>query len=416
MRGSSITIIGLARSGVACANLLYELGARVSVSEIKDSRLTRANLSQLKSGKIQAELGRHSREFIEGRDLVVISPGVPRDALPVKLARELNIPVIGEIELGWLLCPATVIAVTGTSGKTTVTTLIARILEKQGKTAFACGNIGRPFCGEIQKMRPGDFAVLEVSSFQLEATRDFKPKLAVVLNFSRNHLDRHSSMQEYLAAKKRIFANQDKSDYLILNAQDPEVKAMAKEAASQVVYFSGQPGLNPNQAALLAAGALLGIDKQLCLEVLRDFKGLEHRLEYVSEIKGVAFINDSKSTTAESTLWALENIERPVVLIAGGRDKGVDYAVIRGLLEKKAKRVVLIGEAKEKIRQALGFKAVNDAATLEEAVGLAFSSARPGDCVLLSPMCSSFDMFRDYEERGSVFKKTVAQLAAGHGS
>lgn len=206
--------------------------------------------------------------------------------------------------------------------------------------------------------------------------------------------------------------NQDESDFLVLNYDDPVVKDFSKEAKARAIYFSQTPDLNPNQAAVLAVGSILGIDKETCLKVFRDFKGLEHRLEEVTQINGITFINDSKSTTADSTIWALNNIPRPVLLIAGGRHKGVDYGIAADLIRKKAKEVILIGEAKEKIKNALkGFPDIHESSTLEEAVRFAFSRAEPGDCVLLSPMCSSFDMFLNYEERGKAFKKAVFTLA-----
>jgi len=445
-KGKKVTVAGLARSGFACANLLYDLGADVSVTDNQDNDSTRTYASQLKSmvrlrspltlsgaevskninpvrnttqtnsnttvsNGIKIEIGGHSQDFIRGKDLLVVSPGIPDTALPIVLAKQFQIPVISEIELAWILCPATVIAVTGSNGKTTVTTLIGKALEAGGEKVFISGNIGNPFCGEVEKMDPGDFVSLEVSSFQLEKIREFKPKIALILNFSRNHLDRYKDIGEYLVAKKRIFMNQDKSDYLVLNYEDPIVKELAKETKAKVVYFSKTPDLNPNQAAVLAVASILGINKELCLEVFREFKGIEHRLEYVTEINNVTFINDSKSTTVDSAIWAFKNISCPIVLIAGGKHKGIDYSIVSDLIREKAREVILIGEAKEKIKNALeGFLSIDEASTLEEAVKLAFSKAKSGDCVLLSPMCSSFDMFLNYEERGKVFKQAVFDL------
>jgi UDP-N-acetylmuramoylalanine--D-glutamate ligase len=410
-RNKKVTVAGLARSGLACANLLFALGASVSVTDQQDNDTTRANAAKLKSKDIKIELGRHTQDFISGRDLLVVSPGVPENALPVAWARQAGIPVISEIEVSWLLCPATIIAVTGSNGKTTVTTLIGKILEAAGKRVFVLGNIGKPFCAELEKMKEGDFVSLEVSSFQLETIDKFKPKVAVILNFSRNHLDRYKDMRKYLAAKKRIFLNQDKTDYAVLNYQDRLVRELAKEVKSQAVYFKEEESLNPNQAAVLAVGSILGIDKGTCMEVFRGFKGVEHRLESVAEIGGIEFINDSKSTTVESTAWALETLKKPVILIAGGRDKNLDYRPILDLARRKVKKIILIGEAKEKIRRALnGFPALEDASTLEEALDLAYQKSSSGDCVLLSPMCASFDMFSDYEDRGRVFKKAVYNL------
>lgn len=410
-KNRKVAIVGLARSGLACANLLYSLGAQVKVTDNQDSNSTRLNAAKLKSKDIKLELGKHSQGFLKDRDLLVVSPGVTDKALPLVWAREFRIPVINEIEVGWILCPATIIAVTGTNGKTTVITLIGKILEASGKRVFVCGNIGNPFCSEVEKMEEADFVSLEVSSFQLEKIHTFKPKVSVILNFSFNHLDRHKDMQEYLQAKKRIFMNQDKTDYLVLNQQDPVVKELAKETKARVVYFSETQKLNPNQAAVLAVGTIFGADLSVCLKVFRDFKGIEHRLELVAEIKNIKFINDSKATTVDSAIWALKNILEPIILIAGGRDKGNDYSLILDLARKKIKKLVLIGEAKRKMQETFGgFLSVTEADSLEDSVKIAYANATSGDCVLLSPMCSSFDMFSNYEERGRMFKRAVLSL------
>lgn len=410
-KNKKVTIAGLARSGLACANLLSELGAELAITEKEDNDSVRSTLAKLKSKNIAIELGRHTPEFIKGRDFIVVSPGLPHDALPLAWAKNFNIPIISEIEVAWILCPATIIAVTGTNGKTTVVTLIGKILEASGKRAFICGNIGNPFSAELEKIREGDFVSLEISSFQLETIRTFQPKIALILNLGPNHLDRYKNMEEYITAKKRIFMNQDKSDHLILNAGDPRVKELRKQARAKVVYFSESKDFNPNQAAVLTVGAILGIDKEIILRVFKEFKGIEHRLEHVREINNIEFINDSKSTTADSGLWALKNINRPIVLIAGGIDKGNDYSLLLELVQKKVKELILIGKAAKKIKDSfIGLLPMKEAATLEEAVESAFRSARSGDCVLLSPMCSSFDMFSNYEERGRVFKEAVYAL------
>ncbi len=408
-RGKAVTVVGMARSGLACANLLYELGAQVSVT---DSGNAIGNIKGLKSKEIKLELGRHTLDFIKGRNFIVISPGVDDSALPVVWAKKLGIPVISEIEVGWILCPAQVIAVTGSSGKTTVTTLIGQVLKAAKKRAFVCGNIGNPFTGEVKKMRPADFVVLEISSFQLEKIRTFKPKVAVITNISKNHLDRYPGMKEYIRAKKRIFLNQDKSDYLVLNKEDKELNKISREIKTKVVFFKNSQGLNPNQSAVLVVSTILGIAEKFCFKVFKNFKGLEHRMETAADIAGVRFINDSKATTVESTIWALKNIAAPVILIAGGRDKGVDYQALLPAALEKVKEVILVGEATKKIKAAFkGVLAVSESRTLVGAVRQAFSKASSGDCVLLSPMCSSYDMFSDYEHRGRVFKQAVSELA-----
>lgn len=411
-RGKQILIVGFGRSGVASANLLYQLGAQVFVTDNQDNDSTRLNLPKLESKDIKVELGRHSRPFAQGKDIVVISPGVPSQALPIIWAKEENIPVISEIELAWGLCAAQVIAITGTNGKTTVTTLIGQALEEAGKRAFVCGNIGTPFSSEVGKMQPGDFVSLEISSFQLENIAAFKPKVAVILNLSRNHLDRYQDMAGYLAAKKRVFKNQDASDYLVLNYDDPLIRSLGKEAKSQIIYFRKEDGLNPNQSAALAATSILGVSRDLALKAFRDFKGVEHRMEEVLKVNGVRFINDSKSTTTEATVWALNNLTGPVVLIAGGREKGNDYAAVLELARGKVKAAILIGEAKERIKKAFGgLINVEEARSLNEAVQKAFGLARSGESVLFSPMCKSFDMFSNYEERGRAFKDLVSGLS-----
>ncbi len=410
-KNKRVTVVGLARSGSACALLLSGLGAEVSVTDNKDNEATRARRDLLRERGVACELGTHTPEFIRGRDLVVISPGICDEALPVVWAKELGIPVISEIEAAWILCPAKVVAVTGSNGKTTVTTLIGEILKESGRKAFVCGNIGNPFSGEVAKMGEGDFVSLEVSSFQLEHISAFKPDIAVLLNFSRNHLDRYADMEEYLRAKKRMYMNQDPSNYLVLNRADKAVSALAKEAAGRVVYFEEAQGLNPNQAAVMAVGSILGIDAALVRKVFSEFKGVEHRMEYVSRVNGITFINDSKATTVDSAIWALKNIAGPVILIAGGRDKGNDYSLIFRAAQGKVKGVIAIGEAKDKILASFeGSLSADSATSLQEAVKKAFHKASPGDYVLLSPMCSSFDMFSDYEQRGKVFKKAVLGL------
>jgi len=411
-KNKKVTIIGLARSGIASAGLLNTLGAEVSITDNQDNQNLRSSAAALMAKGINVELGGHSAEFIKGRDLVVVSPGVADESPAVIRAKEFGIPLIGELELAWLNCRGRVIAVTGSSGKTTVTTLIGRMLEAAGKRVFTCGNIGRPFSGEVEKIGKDDFVSLEVSSFQLEKINSFKPHIALLLNFSANHLDRYNKLEDYLQAKKRIFMNQDENDYLVLNGQDAVLKRAAPEAKAKVVFFSKEDGLNLNQSAVLAVGSILDIERSLSLKVFNEFNGLEHRMEFVSEIKGVRFINDSKATTADSTVWALQNLDCPVILIAGGKDKGVDYSLILGPARKKLKQTILLGEAKDKIGAVIGKAvAVEKAQSLSDAVRRAFAKSSAGDCVLLSPMCSSFDMFSDYEERGRVFKECVLALA-----
>lgn len=411
-KNKNVLIVGFARSGLASANILHDLGSRVWITDNQDNESIRLNLGRLKSKEIKVELGVHSRDFVKDKDIVVISPGVSNEALSVVWAKAEGIPIISEIELAWVLSPAEVIAITGTNGKTTVTTLIGKVLEAAGKRALVCGNIGRPFSAEVDKIKKGDFVSLEVSSFQLEYIDTFKPRISVILNLSRNHLDRYRDMREYLAAKKRIFKNQDSADYLVLNYDDPDVRPLANETKAKVVYFRKEQDLNPNQSAVLAVASILGISKDIVAQAFRGFKGVEHRMEEAFKINGVRFINDSKSTTTEATVWALNNLTESVVLIAGGREKGNDYGAVLELARKKVKAAVVIGEAREKIKKAFSSAIkVEEAVTLEEAVKKSLGLARQGDCVLFSPMCKSFDMFSNYEERGRIFKGLVEKLA-----
>lgn len=409
-KNKNITVVGLGRSGFACARLLYNIGAQVSVTEkSQDSRVMRY-ASELPLS-IKQELGRHSLEFIRGRDLIVTSPGVDEESQPLLWGRQFGIPVISEIECAWRLCPGRIVAATGTNGKTTTVTLIGRVLEAAGYKAFILGNIGNPFSAEVAKMQPRDFVSLEVSSFQLETIRTFKPNLSVILNFSPDHLDRYSDVSEYLSAKSRIFMNQDESDYLVLNRSDPVVCDLAKRAKAKVVYFDSEVYPNPNFAAASAVASILGIDVNLCAGVFRTFRGLPHRLERITEFRHRQFINDSKATNPDATAFALRNINRPVILIAGGRDKGFDFSLIEDLICRRVRALILLGEAKDKIKQVFQKRLpLREATDLTEAVAFAFEQSREGDCILLSPMCSSFDMFRDYEHRGESFKEAVRGL------
>ncbi len=413
-KNKKITIVGLARSGLAAALLLDDIGVEVSITDNSDTPQVRENLEKVNSAQIKIEIGKHTREFIIGRDLVIISPGVKDASSAVIWAKEFNIPIISEIELASSLCPASIIAITGTNGKTTVATLIGEVLKHAGKNVFVLGNIGQPFCSQVNQMKKTDFVSLEVSSFQLERIENFRPKVAVVLNFTPDHLDRYKDINEYLEAKKRIFLNQTPNDWAVLNYDDPVVRDLSKFTKAKIRYFNQSPytlNLNPNQLAVMAAVSIFGISKRSCYEVFENFKGVEHRMEFVENINGIEFINDSKGTNVDSTIWALKNTSKPVVLIAGGRDKNSDYSVICDIIKEKVKKIILIGEAKDKIRKSFnGLLPMEDAASIDEAISLAYRSARKGDCVLLSPMCASFDMFRNYEERGRVFKDIVRNL------
>ncbi|MCM8798428.1 MAG: UDP-N-acetylmuramoyl-L-alanine--D-glutamate ligase [Candidatus Omnitrophica bacterium] len=349
-----------------------------------------------------------------GKDLIVVSPGVPSHLSFLKRAKERGIPVIGEIELGYLLSASPIIAVTGTNGKSTVTTLIGKVLEKAGIPNIVCGNIGNPFTGELEKLNRRVYTVLEISSFQLENIVSFRPWIGVVLNITPDHLDRYRSFREYVEAKERIFLNQNSEDYLVLNYGDEVVRKFADKAKSKIIFFN-EPGekkdLTENQKVVLKVCSLMGISEETAFSVFQSFSGLPHRCEFVTEIEGVKFINDSKATNIHSTRYSLTSFREKVILIAGGRDKGQDFTGIREWLRDKVKYLLLIGEGAEKIEKAVGDSLPLGRFThLEEAVDYAYSIAQKGDIVLLSPMCASFDMFEDYAHRGLVFKEKVLEL------
>ncbi|MDD2866623.1 MAG: Mur ligase family protein, partial [Candidatus Omnitrophica bacterium] len=394
--------------------LLKKLEADVTVTEAKRSGQLERLVRDLGQEGITVELGGHNRAAVLGRDLLVLSPGVRQDALPVVWAAEEHIEVISELELAASVCPATIVAITGTNGKTTTTTLVGEILKASGRKAFVLGNIGTPFCAHVLEMKKDDAVSLEVSSFQLETIRAFHPHVAVILNLTPDHLDRYRNVAEYLGAKKRIYMNQGRGDWLVLNETDEALKALADGSPARVLFFGKNPqdaDFNQNEQAALAVAAALGLDRRVCLEVFKNFKGVEHRMEFVRVLDGVEYLNDSKATNIDSTIWALRNVKKPVVLIAGGRDKGSDFKSIADLVRQKVKFVVLVGEASDRIASAWrSIVPLEQVATFAQAVQSARQHARVDDCVLFSPMCKSFDMFTDYEHRGRTFKEIVGRL------
>lgn len=426
IKNKRVTIIGAARSGIAVANAVLRLGGHPQLSEGKPLAEFSSWLDNLIDPKqVTIEGGGHTKAFIEDSDYLVLSPGVRLDSLPVQWAIERQIEVMGEVEFAARLCPCPIVAVTGSNGKTTTSTLIVEIIKAAGRTACLCGNIGSPFSSHVLDLKPSDIVVLEISSFQLESTRFFKPHVAVWTNFSQNHLDRHKNLEEYYQAKCLIFANQDAQDYAVLNFLDPEHGKLAKILRAKVLFFNlkshplpsflfkGEEHTvdNPNYMAAMKAAEALGISKEICLKVFSGFKGVEHRLEFVRESGGVDFVNDSKSTTVEAGRWALEQSRKPLVMICGGLDKHLDYSPLKPLVAKKVKRMIAIGQAREIMKSTFqDVVAVDTADSLEQAVVLARSLASLGDCVLLSPMCASFDMFKDYEHRGRCFKEIVNKL------
>ncbi len=418
LREKKVTVIGAKRSGLAVADLVERLKGRPRISECATAEALGGNLQQsLSRRNVAFELGGHTRRFIEESDLVVLSPGVRFDAPPVQWAKAKNIPVLGEIEFAWKFCTKPVIAVTGSNGKTTTVHLITQVLENAGKQVCLCGNVGTAFSQHVLNLKSKDYVVLEISSFQLESIIHFRPQVAVFLNFSQNHLDRHKDLEEYWAAKKRIFMNQTKDDFAILNDQDESVRSLVAQVHSRVSFFNSaqqiiETGINnPNHLAAVEVGRVLGVSLDSCKRTFAQFKGVEHRLEFVRTIEGVDYINDSKSTTAQATRWALERAYKPVILICGGRDKHMDFTVLQSLVRQKVKKMLVIGEAREKIKKSFqDVVDVEEVPDLSKAVWRAKEVGREGDAVILSPMCASFDMFTDYEHRGRRFKEIVRSL------
>lgn len=412
-QNKKVCIIGAARSGVAAANLALTLGACPRITDSRDLTAIEPALMELSDrARTLVEAGGHSEAFITACDVVVASPGVWRDALPLQWARKAGIPVWGEIEFASRFCRRPIIAVTGSNGKTTTVTLMANVMEASGKRVCLCGNVGTPL-SQYALREDVDFFVVEISSFQLELVETFRPFIAVILNFSQNHLDRHPDMDDYFVAKKRIFMNQTSADHALINAADEWCQRLPSTVPAQLHFFNkcGETR-NPNLLAVVALGSIIGISEALIEDVFAAFLGVAHRLEKVRVVDGVEYINDSKSTTVESGRWALDCLRKPAIIIVGGSDKHLEYGSLRDLMRRKCRVLVVLGVIRHQLSDT--FKDIVPVEIidggLEAAVLCARGLARPGECVLLSPMTASFDMFKDYEERGQVFRKIVQSL------
>jgi UDP-N-acetylmuramoylalanine--D-glutamate ligase len=406
-----VCVVGWGKSGVALCDLLLSLKKEVKVSEIKErSVFPYGPVDKFCKKGVKFEFGGHSHNFIKDSHLVILSPGVDIARSPIKdFVHALGIPYVGEIEFSFWLTKANCIAITGTNGKTTTSHLTYKVLKQRKKKVFLGGNIGTPFSSFVLDTKKGDIVVLEISSFQLETTIEFRPYVAALLNIEPNHLDRHFSFRDYFEAKMNIFKNQKKEDWAVIN-KDIHLKGdIQKRIKSQIIYFSSELP-NANFSCVYRIASIFGLGKADCLKVFSEFKGIPHRLQFVREINNVTFINDSKSTNPSSTIWAFQNTKRPIILIAGGKDKGVDYSAIVPYL-KKVKKVNLFGQAAEKIKKALEFHIETELfASLKDVVFSSYQEASAGDVVLFSPMCSSFDMFLNYEDRGDKFIKVVSSI------
>ncbi len=412
--GKKVSILGLKGTGFQSALFLSSQGYQVFGSDVSGEEEVRKNAEILQQKGISSEWGKHTFETILDADWVLISPGIPPQSDIYKAVKASGKPIYSEIEVASWFSPAhTVIAVTGSCGKTTTATLLSEILKASGREVVLCGNIGNPWIGEIPHLKTHSVVVLEVSSFQLMHCKTFAPSVGILLNVYPNHQDWHSSMREYAWAKLNLFQAMKSSDVMICRKDDEEKYFPEFETEAKKIYsdqtFKGIELLNPNEAVLMCAAEVLNCPPHIVREVLRDFPGIEHRLEKFAEWKGISFVNDSKATTPASLLWALEKYpDQKVVLIAGGKAKSKDFGTLWEKIRQKVKCAVLIGTGKEMIAEAWqGAAPILQAEDFESACQEAFSRAQPEDVVLLSPACASFDMFKNYQERGALFKQII---------
>lgn len=451
LKGAAVAVLGAARSGIALAELLASAGARVLLSEQKPRAATPFSGDEIALPGVSMEFGGHSERVLNS-DLICISPGIPLTIPALLRAQERGIPILGELEVSSWFCPAPIIAITGSNGKTTTTQLAGEIFKQRFQRVLVGGNIGSPLAAEIRRLPDPEVVILEVSSFQLETIANFRPGIAVITNLSPNHLDRYPDYESYVQAKLQILRNMREEDLLVYCGDDEFLRRRIAASRPQKIPFGEAmdsqsisrelkagafwhndaieirwqhlhlhipvqrpllrgPHNRYNMAAAALLGALQGIPADAIRGVLENFPGVEHRLEAVRTIEGVQYVNDSKATTVASLSYALQSFSEPIVLIAGGKDKGGDFSELNPLLKKHVRAAVVIGQASRRMKAAWQAAIpVHDAATLEEAVALSRTLARPGDVVLLSPACSSFDMFRDYEERGRRFKELVKKM------
>ncbi|QDR80383.1 UDP-N-acetylmuramoyl-L-alanine--D-glutamate ligase [Sporomusa termitida] len=443
-----ILVLGAGVSGISVADILQQLGAQVTLSDAKPAAKIDKDLSRLKTNGVRLALGNQTETLLDGIDYIVLSPGISIYIPLVAAAQIRGIPVMSEVEVAYRLSSAPIIAITGTNGKTTTTTLLGEILKTTGRQVAVGGNIGAALSEQALTVGPDSFVVAEISSFQLEGAINFKPHIAAVLNLTPDHLDRHHTMAAYQEMKERIFIRQDKNDYIILNYDDVTVRGMAARAPGNIIYFSrrqclaqgfyvdsGNITLNwagktgvicavsdmqikgghnvENALAACAVGYFAGASLENMAAVLKAFPGVEHRIEPVREIAGVSYYNDSKATNPESTIKALEAFAGHIILIAGGRDKNTDLTEFMQLAKERVDHLIVMGEAGPRFAEAAaqqGVRNIHSVPSFPAAVTLAHKLAQPPQVVLLSPACASYDMFNNYEERGKIFKDLVCRL------
>ncbi len=448
LKNKRVLVVGAGKSGISAARFLRERGAKVTISDSRSAAALAGEIPELMDAGIMVEAGGHGLLTFRRQDLIVVSPGVPMDTPEVRQVVALGMPVIGELELASRFLEGQVIAITGSNGKTTTTTLVGEILKRGGLQTLVGGNIGLPVIELIAESRLECWNVLEVSSFQLETVAEFRPRIATVLNITPDHLDRHKTFANYAAAKARITERQDAEDFLVLNGENKEAQMVAARTRAQVFWFSArrpikqgafvhgesvvflakeggrpEPVMPVNEITLKGAhnvenvlaavtiARLAGVSSEAIRSAVGSFRGVEHRLELVRTRNGVEFYNDSKATNVDAAMKAVSSFAGGVHLILGGKDKDSDYTQMGGLLKERVAVVYLIGSAAEKIRGELdGVVKMVEAGTLDVAVAEAAKAARAGDVVLLAPACSSFDQFENYEHRGRAFRELVTAL------
>jgi UDP-N-acetylmuramoylalanine--D-glutamate ligase len=447
LEGKRVLVVGLARTGLVTSLFSAGYGATVTATDQKPEGELAETAARLRGAGVKLEFGNPSLTTFLEQDLIVVSPGVPANLPPLEKARAAGVPVWSELELAWRFLRGKLVGITGSNGKTTTTSLVAHILKAAGIHTLVGGNIGVPLLALVESSTDASVTAAEISSFQLETIAEFRPEIGVLLNLTPDHLDRHVSFEDYAAAKMRIFENQLDRDAAVLNADDPEVTrrmptgphiywfSRQKRVASGAFLRDGQiffrtegaeiPLVRCDEIALrgehnvenvlaaCAAAYLAGAEPAAIANGVKTFRGVEHRLEFVAEIGGVAFYNDSKATNVDASLKAIESFPGPLLVILGGKDKGAPYTALREPLHQRGRLAILIGAAAEKIASELtGAVPLQHAGTLERAVEIAAEAAKTGDTVLLAPACSSFDQFENYEHRGRVFKELVARLEA----
>ena len=447
-RDKNILIVGMARSGMASAKTMRKLGAHVYMNDSKSANELNKEIKELESDGVNFYLGESPDALLPQMDMIVVSPGVPLDAPFVSKATKLGLAVVGEMELAYRLCSAPIIAITGTNGKTTTTTLVGRIIEAGGYTTHVVGNIGIPFIDKVLDIDKNDVVVVEASSFQLESVDRFKPHIGAILNITEDHLDRHKTMEKYMHIKGRIFENQDTTDYMVINADDYKLKGFIPLIQGEVVMFGRNTQQTPgvwieeghivmdmgrgkekiclvedvfipgahnleNALAATAISGIMDIAPEIIGEILKTFKGVSHRIEFVDNIEGVNFYNDSKGTNPDAAIKAIQAMRGHTIVIAGGMDKGTSFDSFIEAFDDKVIHMVVLGETADKLiltARRRGFSNIHRVNSIEEAVLKAFSLATQGENILLSPACASWDMFASYEERGEVFKEAVRAL------